>query len=149
MARLLDGRTLFFYYATGITPAMAAKMVGVGSQYAGVMVDSEGRALDGSYTYRLRMPKDVPVKDFWSLVLYDNQTRSMLQTDQKFPSLNSERGVVANADGSTDVYFRTERPRRQGEQLDTDSAGQGLERHPAALRSPRSVVRQDLATRRG
>jgi hypothetical protein len=55
-ASLLDGRTLFFYYATGITPAMAAKMVGVGSQYAGAMVDSEGRALDGGYTYRLRMP---------------------------------------------------------------------------------------------
>jgi hypothetical protein len=40
--RLLDGRTLFFYYATGITPAMSAKMVGVGSQYAGAMVDSDG-----------------------------------------------------------------------------------------------------------
>jgi len=108
--RLLDGRSLFFYYATGITPAMAAKMVGVGSQYAGAMVDSEGRALDGGYTYRLRLPPDVPVQDFWSLVLYDNQTRSMLQTDQPFPSLNSERGVVPNADGSTDVYFGPRAP---------------------------------------
>jgi hypothetical protein len=89
---------------------MAAKMVGVGSQYAGAMVDSEGRALDGGYTYRLRMPPDVPVKDFWSLVLYDNQTRSMLQTDQPFPSLNSERGVEQNADGSTDVYFGPSAP---------------------------------------
>ena len=108
--RLLDGRSLFFYYATGITPAMAAKMVGVGSQYAGATVDSEGRALDGGYSYRLRIPPDVPVKDFWSLVLYDNQTRSMLQTDQPFPSLNSERGVVSNTDGSTDVYFGPSAP---------------------------------------
>ena len=108
--RLLDGRTLFFYYATGITPAMAAKMVGVGSQYAGAMIDSEGRALDGGYSYRLRMPPNVPVNDFWSLVLYDNQTRSMLQTDQPFPSLNSERGVVANEDGSTDVFFGPSAP---------------------------------------
>ena len=108
--RLLDGRTLFFYYATGITPAMAAKMVGVGSQYAAAMIDSAGRALDGGYTYRLHVPPDVPVKNFWSLVLYDNQSRSMLQTDQPFPSLNSERGVVANADGSTDVYFGPSAP---------------------------------------
>ena len=103
--RLLDPRTLFFYYATGITPAMSAKMVGVGSQYAGAMVDSEGRAFDGGRTYRLRMPADAPAQDFWSLVLYDNQTRSMLQTDQQFPSLNSQRGVTQNADGWTDIYF--------------------------------------------
>jgi hypothetical protein len=108
--RLLDARTLFFYYATGITPAMVAKMVGVGSQYAGAMVDSNGQPFDGGKTYRLRLPPDVPAKDFWSLVLYDNQTRSMLQTDQRFPSLNSQRGVKQNDDGSTDVYFGPNAP---------------------------------------
>ena len=104
-ARMLDARSLFFYYATGITPAMSAKMVGRGSQYAGTMLDSEGRHFDGSRTYRLQMPPNVPAKDFWSLVLYDNQTRSLLQTDQQFPSLNSQRGVQQNEDGSTDIYF--------------------------------------------
>ena len=100
----------FFYYATGITPAMSIKMVGIGSQYAGAMVDSKGKTIDGGKTYRLHFPPDVPAKDFWSLVVYDNQTRSMLQTDQQFPSLNSERGVVQNEDGSTDVYFGPEAP---------------------------------------
>ena len=108
--RLLDARSLFFYYATGITPAMAAKMVGVGSQYAGAATDSEGRAFDGSRTYRLHFPANVPAKDFWSLVLYDNQTRSMLQTDQQFPSLNSQRGVQQNEDGSTDIYLGPSAP---------------------------------------
>ena len=108
--RLLDARTTFFYYATMTTPAMAAKMVGVGSQYAGAMTDSEGNPLDGGRTYRLRLPPDVPAKDFWSVVVYDNQTRSMLQTDQQFPSLNSQRGVKQNDDGSTDVYFGPKAP---------------------------------------
>jgi hypothetical protein len=108
--RLLDARSLFFYYATGITPAMSAKMVGVGSQYAGAMLDSEGRYFDGGRTYKLTMPPNVPAKDFWSLVLYDNQTRSMLQTDQQFPSLNSQRGVQQNPDGSTDIYFGPSAP---------------------------------------
>ena len=108
--RLLDARTLFFYYATGITPAMAAQMVGIGSQYAGAMIDSEGRVLDGGRTYRLRFPPNTPAKDFWSLVLYDNQTRSMLQTDHQFPSLNSQRGVQQNADGSTDIYLGPNAP---------------------------------------
>ena len=103
--RLLDARSLFFYYATMTTPAMVAKMVGAGSQYAAAMTDSEGNHLDGGRTYKLTLPPDVPVQDFWSVVVYDNQTRSMLQTDQQFPSLNSLRTVTVNSDGSTDIYF--------------------------------------------
>jgi hypothetical protein len=109
-AILLDARTLFFYFATGITPAMAFEMVGAGSQYAGAVTDPNGNVLDGGRTYRLHLPPNVPAKDFWSLVVYDNQTRSMLQTDQQFPSLNSQRGVEKNADGSVDVYFGPQAP---------------------------------------
>lgn len=108
--RRLDARTMFFYYATMITPAMANKMVGVGSQYALATVDSEGRLLDGAKTYKLTFPPNVPAKEFWSMVVYDNQTRSMLQTDQQFPSLNSERGVKLNKDGTTDIYFGPKAP---------------------------------------
>ncbi len=109
-ARLLDARSMFFYYATFVTPAMTVKMVGVGSQYAVAARDADGIGLDGSKTYKLTLPPNVPAADFWSLVVYDNQTRSMLQTDQQFPSLNSQRGVQANADGSFDIYFGPEAP---------------------------------------
>jgi hypothetical protein len=104
--RNLDARTLFFYYATGITPAMAAKMVGVGSQYAGAFVDSTGKPLDGSKTYQIHLPPNIPAKTFWSFVVYDNQTRSELQTDAQFPSISSQsKGFVMNPDTSADVYF--------------------------------------------
>jgi hypothetical protein len=104
--RNLDARVLMHYYATGITPAMVRKMVGVGSQYAAATTDSQGKPLDGSKTYKLRLPPNIPMKDFWSFTLYDNQTRSMLQTDQQFPSVNStDKGVVTNPDGSVDVWF--------------------------------------------
>ena len=110
-ARLLDARSMFFYYATMTTPAMVMQMVGAGSQYAMATEDAMGNMLDGGKSYKLTLPEDVPVKDFWSIVVYDNQTRSMLQTDYQFPSLNSEKGVKVNADGTTDVYFGPQAPK--------------------------------------
>jgi hypothetical protein len=74
-------------------------------------MDSESRYLDGSKHYKLTLPPDIPAKDFWSVLIYDPQTRSMLQTDQQFPGLNSMKGTVtANADGTTDIYFGPEAP---------------------------------------
>jgi len=109
--RLLDARSYFFFYATGITPAMTAEMIGKGSQYAVTYVDSSGNALDGSKTYRVHLPPDVPAADFWSFTLYDNQTRSMLQTDQQFPGIDSNmRDLQQNADGSYDIYVAPTAP---------------------------------------
>jgi len=110
-ARVLDARAYFHFYATGITPAMTAKMVGKGSQYAVAYMDADGNALDGSKTYRVHLPPNVPAKDFWSFTLYDNQTRAMLQTDQQFPGRASvDKEVVQNADGSYDMYFGPKPP---------------------------------------
>jgi hypothetical protein len=104
--RNLDARVMFHYYATGITPAMAMKMVGIGSQYAAATTDSEGKPLDGSKTYKIHLPPNIPAKNFWSFVVYDNQTRSMLQTDEQFPSIGSEdKRLVVNPDTSVDVWF--------------------------------------------
>jgi hypothetical protein len=110
--RNLDARSLFHYYATGITPAMAMKMVGLGSQYAAAFVDSQGKPLDGSKTYKIHLPPNIPAKDFWSFVVYDNQTRSMLQTDARFPSVGSaSEGIVVNPDTSVDVWFGPSAPK--------------------------------------
>jgi hypothetical protein len=104
--RYLDARSIFFYIATVNTPAMVLKMVGVGSQYALNNVDSTGAYLDGAKSYKLNIPANVPAKDFWSVVAYDPQTRSQLQTSQPFPSRNNKRDSFAeNADGSVDIFF--------------------------------------------
>ena len=106
-ARLLDARAMYFYLATMSSPAMLVEREGVGSQYALAVTDSKGRYLDGAKAYRLRLPASVPAKDFWSLVVYDPQTRSMLQTPRtSSPSLSSQgRGVRSNEDGSIELFF--------------------------------------------
>jgi hypothetical protein len=113
-ARRLHSRTSFFYAATGITPAMCMRLTGVGSQYAFANVDAAGDPFDGAKTYRLRLPKDIPAARFWSLTVYDNQTRSMLQTEQLYPRAGSQEypspAAEAEADGSTIIYFSPTRP---------------------------------------
>ncbi|MGR4867975.1 DUF1254 domain-containing protein [Variovorax sp. LARHSF232] len=109
--RNLDARSNFFYIATVNTPAMSAKLVGRGSQYAMSYADRAGQPFDGAKSYRLNIPADVPAQDFWSVVLYDTQTRAELQTSQPFPSKNSKRNKLdVNADGSVDLYFGPKAP---------------------------------------
>lgn len=107
----LDGAAFFYYLATGVTPAMAEKMVGEGSQYPWAALDANGNPFDGGKAYKLHLPPHIPAKDFWSVIVYDTQTRSMLQTDQQFPSVSSQdEGVKVNDDGSVDVWFGPEAP---------------------------------------
>jgi len=111
--RNIDARAQFFYFATVNTPAMTWKLIGKGSQYAWGYLDSDDNYLDGSKTYKLNLPKDPPAKKFISIVLYDPQTRSQLQTSQPFPSYNSEKHkgkVEVNDDGSVDLYMGPKAP---------------------------------------
>jgi hypothetical protein len=109
--RNLEARDLFHYYATGITPAMALQMVGKGSQYAVATTDSTSKPLDGSKTYKIHLPPNIPAEEFWSFVIYDNETRSELQTDQQFPSIGSQKkDLVVNPDTSVDVWFGPKAP---------------------------------------
>jgi hypothetical protein len=116
-----DARVLYYFNAGGVTPAMATSVAGQGSDYALAFLDSNQQAFDGARTYRLHLPKDVPVNDFWAVTLYDTQTRSQLQTSQSFPTVGSQNeDMVQNADGSYDVYFAPEPPAgKEGNWLQT------------------------------
>ncbi len=109
-ARNIDARILFHFTAICVTPAMCLKMVGAGSQYLATYVDGDGEYLDGGKNYKLHIPKDVPINNFWSVTLYDPQTRSLLQTDQPKPSVNSFDELEQNDDGSYDIYFAPAAP---------------------------------------
>ena len=107
-----DARDFFYYSYTVVTPAMAVSFPGKGSDYAMSFVDENKMPMDGSKTYKVTLPPNVPVNNFWAFTIYDNQTRSMLQTDQAKPSVGSQtEGFKVNEDGSMTVYFAPEAPK--------------------------------------
>jgi hypothetical protein len=102
---------MYFFAATGVTPAMNTQVVGEGPTYPWTAEDAKNNALDGGKNYKLHLPPKVPVKTFWSVIVYDTQTQSMLQTDQQFPSVSSQNEkLLVNDDGSVDVYFGPKPP---------------------------------------
>jgi hypothetical protein len=121
-----DARTSFFYAATGITPAMAMRLTGVGSQYLFATKDGNGDWFDGAKTYKVTLPKGIPAEAFWSFTLYDNQTRSMLKTPQKYPRAGSQAYPSPAAepaeDGSVTVWFAPKQPEgaARGNWIQTD-----------------------------
>jgi hypothetical protein len=98
---------------------------------------------------RLGVATKRPAGQFWSFSVYDNQTRSMLETDQKLAGVDSTQPTLKNnADGSATVYFGPQAPAgHEGNCVQTD-AGQGLEHPLAPLRAAPALVRPDLETRR-
>jgi hypothetical protein len=112
--RQLDARTSFFYGVNGITPAMAMRLPGIGSTYLWTMVDANKQPFDGAKTYKVTLPKDIPQANFWSFTLYDDMTRSMLDTPQRYPRAGSQSfpspAAEADADGTTTVYFGPTQP---------------------------------------
>jgi hypothetical protein len=109
--RLLDAEAMFFYYATGITPAMSESKPGTGSAYALAFRDAKGNYLDGGRNYKVTLPGPIPVNNFWAFTVYDNQTRSLLPTDQKSAGLDSNvPGLKKNADGGATIWFGPKAP---------------------------------------
>ncbi|MGI9647963.1 MAG: DUF1254 domain-containing protein [Acidimicrobiia bacterium] len=106
----IDARTLFHYEAIVVTPAMTAKMVGIGSQYLACYRDADDEFLTGDHLYRLHLPAGIPAKNFWSVTVYHPDTRSLLQNGSPKPSVSSYDEPVVNDDGSVDLWFGPEAP---------------------------------------
>lgn len=113
-ARTLDSRIAFYYGYTLDSPGMVMRIPDVGSQYLMGFTDAAGNPFDGGNTYKVTLPKGIPARAFWSFTLYDNQTRSMLDTAQRYPRAGSQNypspAAKPGPDGSTTVYFAPEQP---------------------------------------
>jgi len=73
--------------------------------------DSNGNSLDGSKYYRLHLPPVIPASNFWSVIVYDDQSRLIISTDQPWPSVYSSRkSLLINQDGSVDAWFGPSSP---------------------------------------
>lgn len=113
-ARTLDSKTAFYFGYTLDSPGMIMRLPKVGSQYLMGFLDANKNDLDGGKTYKVTLPKDIPAAAFWSFTLYDNQSRSMLQTPQGYPRAGSQSypspAAEAEPDGSTTIYFGPTQP---------------------------------------
>jgi hypothetical protein len=106
----IDARTAYTYEAITVTEASTQNLVDAGIQYLAAYKDDAGQWLDGAKTYELVVPKDVPMLNFWSVVLYDNDTRCMIVNPQGKTEVNSRQPLVKNKDGSVRLVFSAKKP---------------------------------------
>jgi hypothetical protein len=110
----LDERATWYYEAVASSKGMVTPMVGAGQIYMTTKRDSQGRMLRADKTYRLRVPKDVPVGQFWALTLYSENTRRPYDnggTEIRSVNLDStDPDLKRNADGSVDLYIGARAP---------------------------------------
>lgn len=85
----LEARDRWFSQAIVASPAMFKRTEGAGSLYWLGLRDNKDEYLDGGKTYKLTVPMPVPAHLFWSVTVYDNETRSLIQTDQNRAALRS------------------------------------------------------------
>lgn len=108
----LDERAAWLYEAVTNDIAMHGQETGVGQVYMSTYKDADGAWLDGAENYVLRLPPDVPAEAFWSICLYDVDTRCLLRNDDEVHGSygSSREDIDQNADGSIDIHIGPDRP---------------------------------------
>ena len=89
---------------------MISKTPGVGQAYLGAYTDKAGAWLDGGKNYALHVPPNPPAKNFWSVTVYDSQTRALIDNPQQRGDRSSRDKLKVNADGSVDIDFGPKQP---------------------------------------
>ncbi|MES2707759.1 MAG: DUF1254 domain-containing protein [Verrucomicrobiota bacterium] len=114
-----DGRGVAYSYAF-----FGPKHLGAGQYYLFTIRDKDGNSFDGRSTYRLRVPPDVPVKQYWSVTAYDRVTHGLIRDTQWSSRSSHTPGLMKNADGSVDLYFAAQPPEgKESNWIPTSAAG--------------------------
>ncbi len=100
----LDGRAAWFYEAVTTSSGMVTRTPGVGQVYLGTYKDKDGDWLDGTKSYRLRVPADAPVEQFWSMTIYDVGARCLIDNPSQQADRSSRMDLKVNDDGSIDLF---------------------------------------------
>jgi hypothetical protein len=114
-----DSRGLVFTFAF-FTP----KHLGEGQFYLMTIKDRDGQNFDGSKTYRLTVPANAPVRQFWSATIYDRATHGLIRDMPRSSRGSQSQGLQKNADGSVDIYFGPKAPTgKDSNWVPTNSSG--------------------------
>jgi len=86
------------------------KRLGAGQFYSIAIKDKDGNELEGGKTYRLHVPANVPVEQYWSVTAYDRQTHALIRNMDRASRASNSTEVKPNPDGSVDLYFGPKAP---------------------------------------
>ena len=101
----IDARALLYTYGY-----IAIKRPGTAQFYLISIRDKDGEGFDGAKTYRLHVPADAPVEQYWSVTAYDRQTHALIKNMDRASRGSNAADLQKNADGSADVFFAPESP---------------------------------------
>jgi hypothetical protein len=96
----IDSRGMTYSYGY-----VGIKRLGAGQFYLIAIKDKDGNALEGSKTYRLHVPPNVPVKQYWSVTVYDRETHALVRNMSRASRASNSSEVQKNGDGSVDIFF--------------------------------------------
>ena len=103
-------RAAFTWEAVTRGRAYYIEKPGIGQQYRTAYMDGDGQFLVGSRHYTLKMPPDPPAKTFWSVAVYDVNTRTLILNDEGRAAASSRTGLATSEDGSVTIHFAPQQP---------------------------------------
>ena len=112
----VDVRGVSYSYAY-----IGLKRLGAGQFYMINIKDKQGVSYDGSKTYHLHVPANVPVEQYWSVTAYDRETHALIKHMDRASRASNSADIEKNADGSIDIYFGPKAPAgKQSNWIPTD-----------------------------